>query len=119
MLRPADDTSVHLLVAGGHHRQVEPCQRDCPAVDRVELEHRRHRCDELPGVVDHGVSGVVVNDAEEFVAAVPAVLELDPVDCRAVALARFDLPVMAAGYEKVYRRIVGRPQHRDALGATA
>ena len=73
----------------------------------------------VPEVVDHGVSGVVVHDPGEFVAAVPAVLELDPVDCRAVALARFDLPVMAAGYEKVYRRVVGRPQHRDTLGATA
>lgn len=72
----------------------------------------------VPEVVDHGVSGLVVRDDDEFVAAVPAVLELDPADCRAVAQTRFDLPVMAAGYERVYRRVVGRPHVREDLGAT-
>ncbi len=73
----------------------------------------------VPEVVDHGVTGLVVHDDDELVASVPAVLELDPARCRAVAETRFDLPVMAAGYERVYRRAVARPRRRAGLGATA
>lgn len=63
-----------------------------------------------PEVVEHGRSGLVVRDFDEFVAAVPRVLDLDPYLCREVASERFDLPVMAAGYAAVYRRLAeGQP----------
>ena len=38
--------------------------------------------------------------------------ELDPHACRARVAAHFDLPVMGAGYERVYRRVLER--HRQS-----
>ena len=56
----------------------------------------------VPEVVEHGVSGLIVDDFTEFPAALHAASALDPVACRRHALAHFDLSVMADGYEAVY-----------------
>lgn len=60
----------------------------------------------VPEVVDHGRTGVVVEAPEELPAALHAAADLDPADCRRWVHERFDLPVMAAGYERVYREAV-------------
>ena len=56
----------------------------------------------VPEVVEHGVSGLIVNEFAEFPAALHAASELDPAACRRHARANFDLSVMADGYEAVY-----------------
>lgn len=58
-------------------------------------------------VVRNGVTGLVVDDYDQFVDAIDAVSGIDPVDCRAHAEENFDLSVMARGYERVYRALVG------------
>lgn len=60
----------------------------------------------VPEVVAHGRTGVVVDDPEDLPAAVRAAEEIDPAQCRRWAQERFDLPVMAAAYERVYRSAV-------------
>jgi glycosyltransferase involved in cell wall biosynthesis len=67
----------------------------------------------VPEVVAHGVTGLVVDDVERFPAALRAAESIDPAACRAHVHAHFDLPVMAAGYERIYRMLVtgGRTVH--------
>jgi len=48
-------------------------------------------------------SGVVVDDLADFPAALEQAMELHPASVRRRAEERFDLPVMAAGYERVFR----------------
>ncbi|NHC15094.1 glycosyltransferase family 4 protein [Motilibacter sp. E257] len=60
----------------------------------------------VPEVVDHGVSGLIVDDYAGFADALRTADGLDPLRCRQQAQRRFDLPVMAAGYERVYRALV-------------
>lgn len=60
----------------------------------------------VPEVVRHGETGFVCGSVDELVAAVMAVDSIDPDACRADAEARFDLPVMGAGYERVYRLLL-------------
>ncbi|WP_432495604.1 glycosyltransferase family 4 protein [Kineococcus auxinigenes] len=60
----------------------------------------------VPEVVDHGRSGLVVHDLADFPAALSLAAELDPAVCRRHAEQNFDLPVMAAGYERLFRTIV-------------
>jgi len=60
----------------------------------------------VPEVVEHGRSGLVVDSFADFVDALEAVDELDPADARMRAEEMFDVDVMAAGYERVYRMLV-------------
>ncbi len=60
----------------------------------------------VPEVVDHGRSGLVVRDLADFPAALSLAADLDPAACRRHAERNFDLPVMAAGYERLFRAIV-------------
>jgi glycosyltransferase involved in cell wall biosynthesis len=60
----------------------------------------------VPQVVRDRVSGLVVDTYDELVAAIDLVSAIDPADCRAHVEKYFDLPVMARGYERVYRAVV-------------
>ncbi|PZR54180.1 glycosyltransferase family 4 protein [Xylanimonas oleitrophica] len=63
----------------------------------------------VPEVVDDGVTGLVLQPeagVSEIAAAIDAADALDPWACRRRAEERFDLSVMAAGYERVYRSLV-------------
>ncbi len=60
----------------------------------------------VPEVVADGVTGYVVDTMDDFAAGVERAGEIDPHECRRHALERFDLSVMAAGYERVYRSLV-------------
>ncbi|NHC47190.1 glycosyltransferase family 4 protein [Motilibacter aurantiacus] len=74
----------------------------------------------VPEVVDHGVTGLVVDEYAGFAPALRAAEGLDPVRCRDRAQRRFDLPVMAAGYERIYRALVDGARDLEALtGETA
>jgi glycosyltransferase involved in cell wall biosynthesis len=69
----------------------------------------------VPEVVVHGVTGLVVDDFERFPAALRAAESIDPAACRAHVVAHFDLPVMAAGYERIYRMLVAGERSVEAL----
>jgi glycosyltransferase involved in cell wall biosynthesis len=63
----------------------------------------------VPEVVVDGVNGFVRDDLEELAEAIGRVGELDPAACRRHVKERFDVPVMVAGYEQVYRRMAASP----------
>jgi glycosyltransferase involved in cell wall biosynthesis len=60
----------------------------------------------VPEVLEDGVTGVVVDDVAAFAGALERAIELSPTDCRRSAEQRFDLSVMAAGYERIFGLLV-------------
>ena len=56
----------------------------------------------LPEVVDHGVTGFIVDSAEEMLAALERLGEISPEECREVACRRFDSARMVEDYLKLY-----------------
>ena len=64
----------------------------------------------VPEVVEHGVTGFVLDTVEEMAAAVAHVDELSPAACRRRAQERFSGPAMVAGYERVYGRLLADPR---------
>jgi glycosyltransferase involved in cell wall biosynthesis len=69
----------------------------------------------VPEVVDDGVTGFVVADEDEAVAATKRLKRLDRARIRAVFERRFTARRMAEDYLKIYRELVGR--HRPLLEA--
>jgi glycosyltransferase involved in cell wall biosynthesis len=59
-----------------------------------------------PEIVQDGVTGFLVADETEMADAVGRLDAIDPADCRADVIARFDSDRVAAGYETVYERVV-------------
>lgn len=59
----------------------------------------------VPEVIDHGRTGIIVDHIDQFPAALEKATTLAPTDCRRDAENRFDLAVMAAGYERIYRML--------------
>jgi glycosyltransferase involved in cell wall biosynthesis len=60
----------------------------------------------VPEVVDHGVTGFVVDSMEELVRAIDRVGELDPRALRARVEERFSAEAMVAGYERAYEHVL-------------
>jgi glycosyltransferase involved in cell wall biosynthesis len=60
----------------------------------------------LPELVEHGVTGWLADDDEEFIGYVGRVDELDRDACREVARRRFSPAAMALRYETLYRRVL-------------
>jgi glycosyltransferase involved in cell wall biosynthesis len=71
----------------------------------------------VPEVVTHGRSGLIVDHPAQLADALRAVETLDPIQCRREAEARFDLPAMARGSERIYRAAVHRWTARQATPA--
>jgi glycosyltransferase involved in cell wall biosynthesis len=61
-----------------------------------------------PEVVEHGVTGFLCERPAELPQAIDALATLQPRSCRERVEARFDVPVMVRGYERVYRLAVER-----------
>jgi glycosyltransferase involved in cell wall biosynthesis len=59
----------------------------------------------LPGIVDHGRTGFVVNDADEMAEAIRLADCIDPAACRRAAEQRFSATRMIAEYLAVYQRL--------------
>jgi glycosyltransferase involved in cell wall biosynthesis len=59
----------------------------------------------VPEVVTEGVTGAIAADADGFADAVGRALACDPARCRQAAEQRFDLAVMAAGYERLFQML--------------
>jgi len=64
----------------------------------------------VPEVVDDGRTGVIVDGPDELPAALEKAMTLRPADCRRWVEEHFDLPVMAAGYEHLFRLLVDGEQ---------
>ena len=71
-----------------------------------------------PELIEHGVTGFVVDTLDEAIAATRAVPSLDRGRCRAVFERRFSAARMAADYCRLYERLVARRRaERRAPGA--
>jgi glycosyltransferase involved in cell wall biosynthesis len=65
------------------------------------------RCGSTPEVIDHGISGFLVNDLDEAVAAVHLAQRLDRREIRGVFERRFSIERVAADYLQVYMALCG------------
>jgi glycosyltransferase involved in cell wall biosynthesis len=62
----------------------------------------------VPEVLDDGVTGFVCDDLDAAIAAARGIDRIERAACRAAFEARFTVARMAAGYEEIYHRLVGR-----------
>jgi glycosyltransferase involved in cell wall biosynthesis len=60
----------------------------------------------VPEVVVDGTTGVICDTAVELPAAIEKAGRLRPQACRAHVAEKFDLSVVAEGYERVYRHVI-------------
>ena len=60
----------------------------------------------MPEVIDHGVTGFIVENIDESVEAVKNIQDLDRNRCRQVFEGRFSSARMAADYLKTYRKLI-------------
>ena len=61
----------------------------------------------MPELVDHGVTGFLVDSLDEAVEAIGRIGEIDRAACRAAAVSRFSVDRMADSYLDLYRRLIG------------
>jgi glycosyltransferase involved in cell wall biosynthesis len=66
-----------------------------------------YRKGSMPEVVDEGLTGRLVDDVGQAVAAVAGIAELDRAACRARARSRFGADRMVDDYLRIYRELVG------------
>jgi glycosyltransferase involved in cell wall biosynthesis len=69
----------------------------------------------VPEVLEEGVSGFIVQDIEEAVAAVQRLTQLDRRRVRETFERRFTATVMARGYQDIYRRLLASGNAEDLL----
>ena len=67
------------------------------------------RAGALPEIVEHGIDGFLVDDEREAERAVRLVGSLDRTLIRRRALERFGAERMVDAYERLYRRLAGKP----------
>jgi len=60
----------------------------------------------MPELIDHGVTGFLVDSVDEAVAAIARIGEIDRAACRAAVMARFTVDRMADAYLGLYRSIL-------------
>lgn len=61
----------------------------------------------MPELIDHGVTGLLVDSFDEAVAAIDRVGEIDRAACRRHVAERFTVERMADQYEALYRQLLG------------
>jgi glycosyltransferase involved in cell wall biosynthesis len=61
----------------------------------------------MPELIDHGVTGFLVNSMYEAVDAIGRIGEIDRAACRAAVSARFTVDRMADRYLELYRSLLG------------
>jgi glycosyltransferase involved in cell wall biosynthesis len=61
----------------------------------------------MPELIDHGVTGFLVDDVDGAVEAVARIGEIDRAACRAAVAARFTVDHMADRYLALYRELIG------------
>ena len=60
----------------------------------------------MPELIDHGVTGFLVNTVDEAVAAIARIGEIDRAACRRMVEARFSVERMADRYLELYRSLI-------------
>jgi glycosyltransferase involved in cell wall biosynthesis len=75
------------------------------------------RAGAVPEVIVDGVTGVICDDPAELPAAIGRADSIDPAACRRHVAANFSVSQFGAGYERIYRNVLGRQTHRRS-GAT-
>jgi len=73
----------------------------------------------VPEVIEHGRTGIVVDDAEQLPDAIEQARLVDPAECRRTAEERFDVPIMAGRYEAVYRQLVSDDAWYDPVSVAS
>jgi len=74
----------------------------------------------VPEVVEHDVTGFVVDGPDDLGAAIRRIDRIDRSACRRHVERDFDLPVMVDGYERVFRRLAeGRSTGVTGVGRHA
>ncbi|MER8422759.1 glycosyltransferase family 4 protein [Mesorhizobium sp. M1403] len=66
-------------------------------------------CGALPEIIDHGVTGFLVDTVDAAVASIPELLRLDRRQVRSVFENRFSATRMAHDYVAAYARLIGAP----------
>ena len=66
-------------------------------------------------VIDHGVSGFIVDSVDEAITATRAVPDLDRQTCRAVFEHRFNVTRMATDYLSVYEQLMSNRRSKPML----
>jgi glycosyltransferase involved in cell wall biosynthesis len=61
----------------------------------------------MPELIDHGVTGFLVDSVDEAVDAIGRINEIDRAACRAASTARFTVDRMADRYLDLYRSLLG------------
>jgi glycosyltransferase involved in cell wall biosynthesis len=64
-----------------------------------------YRAGALPEIVEHGVTGFIVDGAGDMAAAIGSIDAIDPAACRAAAEARFSAARMTAEYLQLYEKL--------------
>jgi glycosyltransferase involved in cell wall biosynthesis len=62
----------------------------------------------VPEVIEHGRSGIVVDDYREMAGALAAADELEPSECRRSVEEHFSAERMVADYEAAYETVLAR-----------
>jgi glycosyltransferase involved in cell wall biosynthesis len=62
----------------------------------------------MPELIDHGVTGFLVDTVDEAIDAIARVGEIDRRACRAAVAERFSVDRMADRYLALYRELLGR-----------
>lgn len=60
----------------------------------------------LPEIVEHGVTGFLVNDVAEMADAIDAAVTIDPLACRRAAEQRFSAARMTLAYVETYQKVI-------------
>ena len=60
----------------------------------------------VPEVIEHGISGIIVEDSSEMAAALEEADRLDPLECRRYVEERFSAARMVADYLGAYERVL-------------
>jgi glycosyltransferase involved in cell wall biosynthesis len=72
----------------------------------------------VPEVIEHGITGFIVNSEEEALAAIARLPVLDRRKVRAAFEQRFTATTMARAYLDVYARMLGLQMRKTPLIAT-